>query len=579
MSSVMSTSTLTSEASDSADNAAAKAAQKARKDALGALLTDWGQPAQAQTRLSAALGVVQYALFIGFAWGAAMAVSALVNGASIWPGLALALVSAGLRALAQAGETRAGVEASAIVRGHVRRLSAEALARKGPAFSERSDSGQTASALVDAVEKLDGYFGRYRPLMQVVRGGPLIILIAAFLASYVVGLIFLITAPLLIVFMALVGAGAAAASKDQMDTLQRLAGRFNDRLQALETLNAFDAAKRESEGLARASDDFRVRTMKVLRLAFLSSGVLEFFAAVAVAGSAIYIGFSLLGELPFDPRETLTLQTGLFCLILAPEFYMPLRRLSAAYHDRADAEAGAEALLPLFEEGEDTGLLSGTPKALVQAPTLTFVRTGSVYADGRRGLSDLSFTAPAGQVTALWGPSGVGKSTALKLLMGYAPLSEGAILSDGTALTAPLLGQAAWIAQRPRVFHGTLKDNITLFDPDITDTAILAAAESAGVMDFASSLPDGLDTALGERGHGVSGGQAQRIALARALAVDMKLILLDEPTAHLDGEAEARFLDALKTAAQGRTVLIATHSPAVRAMADQVIELAAEART
>jgi len=550
----------------------AKTAQKARKAALGALLKAWGQPAATQTRLSAALGVAQYTLFIGFAWGAANAVDALVRGESIWPGLALALVSAVLRALAQAGETRAGVEASAIVRSHVRRQAALALADRGPAYTERLDSGQTASALIDAVEKLDGFFGRYKPLMQVVLIGPLVLMVAAFTASYVVGLIFLITAPLLILFMALVGAGAAAASKDQLSTLQRLAGRFNDRLQALETLNAFNAVEREQAGLAAASEDFRKRTMKVLALAFLSSGVLEFFAAVSVAASAVYIGFSLLGEMPFDTGEAITLKTGLFALILAPEFYMPLRRLSAAYHDRADAEAGAEALQPLFEASH-IAQPDAPALTLDTAPTLTFKAAGTVYPDGRRGLSPLTFTAPAGRITVLWGPSGVGKSTVLKLLMGYAPLSEGEVWIDQSRLTAPLLGQAAWIAQRPRIFHGSLKDNISLFDPAISDAKILAAAESAGVMDFAASLPEGLETHVGERGHGVSGGQAQRVALARALAVDMKLVLLDEPTAHLDGDAEARFLKALKRAAVDRTVLIATHSPAVRALADQLIDL------
>ncbi|MFW6413033.1 MAG: ABC transporter ATP-binding protein/permease, partial [Oceanicaulis sp.] len=376
----------------------------------------------------------------------------------------------------------------------------------------------------------------------------------------------------LIVFMALVGAGAAAASKDQLSTLRRLAGRFNDRLQALETLNAFNAARREREGLASASEDFRKRTMKVLSLAFLSSAVLEFFAAIAVAGTAVYIGFSLLGELPFDPGETITLKTGLFLLILAPEYYMPLRRLSAAYHDKADAEAGAEALAAFFEPDAHA---PAPAAALTAAPRVRFIEAGSIYADGRRGLEGLNFTAEAGRITALWGASGAGKSTALKVLMGYAPLSEGRVEIDGEALTGPLIGQAAWIAQRGRVFHGTLRDNITLFDADIADDAVRHAAEAAGVMDFAASLPDGLDTPLGERGHGLSGGQAQRVALARALAVDMKLLLLDEPTAHLDGEAEARFLEALKIAAKGRTVIIATHSPAVRAVCDAVVDMGA----
>ncbi len=576
-----------------------KAAQKARKARLAAYLKAWGAPASGLTRLGAAFGAAQYAVFIGFAWGAAWAVSALVNAQPVWPGLGLALVCAVLRAVLQAAETRMGVLASLKVRSTVRALAARRLVERGPSYVERADSGATASSLIDAVDKLDGFFGRYRPLMGVVMAGPLVIMAAAFSASYVVGLIFLVTAPLLIVFMALVGAGAAAASKDQLTTLQRLAGRFNDRLRALETLNAFNAAGRERDGLADASDDFRRRTMKVLAMAFLSSGVLEFFAAVSVAGSAIYIGFSLLGELPFDAGETITLQTGLFCLILAPEFYMPLRRLSAAYHDRADAEAGAEALAPLFDGPEDSmaalealnaerdhirdaDLAGESPEALFRsqgfetAPALTFREAGSVYADGRRGLAPLSFEAPAGQITALWGPSGVGKSTALKMLLGYAPLTEGAILVDGDATRTPLIGKAAWISQRPHVFFGDLIENISLFDESLPLERITAAAETAGVMDFAASLPDGLETRVGEKGYGLSGGQAQRLALARAWAVDMKLVLLDEPTAHLDGEAEGRFLEALKRISAGRTIVIATHSPAVRALADQVIELQME---
>ncbi len=551
-----------------------RADAKARRAGLAKLLKAWGQAGAAPERLAGAAGVGQVLAFIGFAWGASQAVSALVAGTPPWTGLMIALVSAGLRAVLQSVEARAGFEVSARVRAHVRRSASEALARRGPAYTERAASGETSSALIDAVEKLDGYFGRYRPLIPVVAVGPAVILIAAFSQSYVVGLIFLITAPLLIVFMGIVGAGAAAASKDQLDTLRRLAGRFNDRLQALETLNAFNAAQRERDGLAEASEDFRKRTMKVLALAFLSSAVLEFFAAVATAGTAIYVGFSLLGELPFDPGETLTLQTGLFLLILAPEYYMPLRRWSAAYHDRADAEAGAQALAPMFDADADTPVPAGAP--LDNAPSVTFSHVGTIYADGRRGLADLSFTAQAGAITALWGASGAGKSTALKLLMGYAPQSEGRIDINGEALTAPLIGKAAWIAQRPRVFHGTLRDNITLFDSSLPDARVTAAAEAAGVMDFAASLPAGLDTPVGERGHGLSGGQAQRAALARALAVDMKLILLDEPTAHLDGEAEARFLTALMRASQGRTVLIATHSPAVRAICDAVIDLDAE---
>ncbi len=553
-----------------ASNSTAKDAAKAAKARLASLLKDWGKAGARAERAASALGVLQAIFFIAFAWGAAGAVGALVKGEAPWPHLVLALIGAGLRAAAQAGETRLGFEAGALVRGHVRRTAAERLALRGPALAERTDSGETASALIDAVEKLDGYFARYRPLMPVVAVAPIIMLAAAYSQSWVVGTIFLLSAPALIFFTALVGAGAAAASRNQLATLRRLAGRFNDRLQALETLNAFNAAGREREGLADASEVFRKGTMKVLALAFLSSAVLEFFSALAVAGTAIYVGFSLLGALPFDPGETLDIRTGLFLLILAPEYYVPLRRMSAAYHDRADAEAGAEALAAFFHGEAREGPAA---KPLSSAPHVRFIGAGAVYADGRRGLESLDFTAEAGKITALWGASGAGKSTALKLLMGYAPLTDGAIEIDGEAVTAPLIGQAAWIAQRSRTFHGSLKDNITLFNDTISAETIQAAAEAAGVMDFAASLPDGLDTALGERGHGVSGGQAQRVALARALAVDMKLLLLDEPTAHLDGEAESRFLDALKHAAKGRTVIIATHSPAVRRICDAVVEM------
>ncbi len=545
------------------------------KRRLTARLKTWGRAGARASRLASLCGVLQYAVFAAFAWSAAGALAAVAAGQAFTGWVLAAAAAAVTRAALTAAEQRFGQEASLQVRAHVRSEAAGALARRGPAFTERADTGETASALVDSVEKLDGYFGRYRPLLPVVAAGPLLLVGAAFFESWVAGAIFLVTAPFLPMFMAVVGAGAAAASRDQLTVLRRLAGRFNDRLQALETLNAFNAAEAQAEGLETASEDFRRRTMKVLSLAFLSSAVLEFFAAIAVAGVAVYVGFALLGELPFDPGETLDLHAGAFVLILAPEVYMPLRRFSAAYHDRADADAAAESLIPFFE-GDDEPTPAARP--VETAPEIRFEGAGCVYPDGRRGLSDLSLAAEAGKITALWGASGAGKSTALKLLMGYAPLCEGEVRLDGEPMDGALIGQAAWIAQRPRVFHGTLRDNITLFDPSVPDDAVRRAAEIAGVMEFAAALPDGLDTRLGERGLGLSGGQAQRLALARAFVADMPVLLLDEPTAHLDGEAERRFLEALKRVAPGRTVLIATHSPAVRRICDAVFDLDAAGR-
>ncbi|KPP81368.1 MAG: ABC-type thiol reductant export system component CydD [Oceanicaulis sp. HLUCCA04] len=541
--------------------------------ALGALLTGWGQAGRGPSLLASACGIAQYALFIGFAGFAASAIAALVAGEPFVMAALLAALFAFVRAGAQALETRAGFEAAARVKAHVRMETARALAVKGPAFTERLETGAAGSALTDAVEKLEGYFGRYRPLMPVIAGAPILMVAAAFTQSWVVGLLFIITAPLLPLFMAIVGGAAAAASKDQIAVLARLAGRFNDRLQSLALLNAFNAAQREREGLAAASEDFRQRTMKVLRLAFLSSAILEFFAALSVAAIAIYVGFSLLGELPFDAGETVTLREGLFVLILAPEFYMPLRRLSAAYHDRADAEAAADTLRPLLRNVESGAAHPGIGP-FDMCPKITLSGVSCTYEDGRKGLKPVTLSIPAGKISVVWGPSGSGKSTLLKILMGFAPLSSGEVRVDGALMTAPLAGRAGWIGQNPRLFHGSLRDNITLHDPSIPGEMIERAVAEAGVADFLVHLSDGLDTPLGERGFGLSGGQIQRVALARALARDMKLVLMDEPSAHLDGEAEARFLDALLSNRDGRTILIATHSPAVRAIADEVFDIA-----
>jgi len=538
----------------------------------GALLRLWAKKAAPLTAASAALGVAQYALYAGFAWGAASAAAAFIAGESALPGLSLALACAVLRALAQWGEARSGFEAGARVRAHVRGEAARAMARRGPSFTEQSEAGAAASALIDSVEKLDGFYSRFRPLRVVAALGPLMLIAAAFQVSHAAGFLFLAALPVLAAAMALSGAGAAVAARGQMDALRRLAGRFNDRFQTLETLNAFNAAGRERAGLEAAADDFRKRTMKVLAAAFLTSGALELISAATIALTALYAGLSLTGRLPFDPGETLTLATGLFILLLAPEVFAPMRRLSGAYHDHGDAQAAA-ATLAAFMDAAGAPAPSRPAPAISRAPELSFIRAGSIYAPGRAGLATLSFTAPAGRMTCLWGPSGAGKSTALKLLMGYAPLTSGRIELDGEPLEAPLAGRAAWIGQNPRLFHGDLLNNITLGDPSITLQAAHEAAETAGVMEFANDLPGGLGAPVGEQGHGLSGGQAQRVALARALAADMKLLLLDEPTAHLDGEAEARFLDALVIAAKGRTVLIATHSAAVRARCHHVVEL------
>jgi ATP-binding cassette subfamily C protein CydD len=351
-----------------------------------------------------------------------------------------------------------------------------------------------------------------------------------------------------------------------------MSGHFADRIKGLGLLRLYGRGDAELQGIAQAADGVRVRTMKVLRIAFLSSTVLEFFASVSVAMVALYLGLSYLGMMSLHASVP-TLGTGMFCLLLAPEFYAPLRRLAAHYHDRANALAAASEVERLL--AEDTRLAPGpadtastgqqpaqrhAPLLRVQGATL---RPQGSAQDVLRGFS-LSLTD--GQRVALVGPSGSGKSTVLEALAGWLPPRQGRIvLREGV--------RVGYAGQRPYLFHGSIADNLRLADPSVSDARLQAVAEVAQVMRFARDLPQGLDTVIGERGFGLSGGEARRIGLARLLLREPDLLLLDEPTAFLDPQTEADLLQALAAHTRGRTVLMATHSEAAMRWADAIIDL------
>ncbi|WP_342067188.1 thiol reductant ABC exporter subunit CydD [Achromobacter kerstersii] len=480
-----------------------------------------------------------------------------------------------------AGE-RAGADAAERIKRHVRQALFSRMVAKGPYWSRGKASGELASAVVDQVEALDGFFAKYLPAMAAAAMLPVAFSVLLLPVDVVAGLVLLITAPLIPLFMALVGWGAQGASRRHLRAFARLSGFFADRLRGLSTLKLYGRADAEAASVVAASDALRQRTMSVLRIAFLSSAVLEFFAALGVAGVAVYIGLTYLGFL--DVRwSPLTLQAGLFCLLMAPEVYAPLRQFAAHYHDRATALAAVTQIAVLFDGLPQDEAVAQTRIGRAAASAslgAALALTGLTVTAPGRGvavLSDAALNLAPGEQVALMGPSGIGKSTLIEAIARLRP-SQGDIRIDGIPLAdwdeADLRGRVALIGQKPQLLAGSIADNIRLGCPDAADSDVHEAARRACVLEFAQALPEGLNTPLGSRGHGLSGGQAQRVALARLFLRDPGLILLDEPTAHLDDATQSRVLDEILAFAAGRTLLLATHSPAVAARFGRVLRVA-----
>jgi len=338
----------------------------------------------------------------------------------------------------------------------------------------------------------------------------------------------------------------------------------------LTTLKLFNASRREAAVVARLSDDYRTSTMKVLRVAFLSAVVLEFLATLGIAVVAVLIGFRLLyGHMHFQP--------GMFVLLLAPEFYLPLRTLGAHYHARMEAIGAAERILQILDTPVPS--VDGVRRPLMSASayTVRFENIAYAYADNPPVLETLNLTLEPGSITALMGASGAGKSTVLKLLLGFVAAQAGRIMINQQSLAdidpASWLSQVAWVPQRAHVFAGSVLDNLLLARPDASPEAVREAAEQAGAHDFIVTLPDGYDTVLGERGAGLSGGQIQRLGLARAFLKNAPVLLLDEPTANLDAHSQLLVHAAIRRLAQGRTVLLVAHRLSTAQLAERIVVL------
>lgn len=480
-----------------------------------------------------------------------------------------------LRALLAYVRERASFEAGKRLRVHIRAAVMDKLIKLGPAFIKGKPAGSWASIVLEQVEDLQDFYARYLPQISLAGFIPVLILAAVFPINWAAGLILLLTAPLIPMFMILVGMGAADANRKNFSALARLSGHFMDRLKGLSTLKLFHRGDAELKVIATASEEFRSRTMSVLRMAFLSSAVLEFFAAVSIAVLAVYFGFSYLGHLDFgyygahanissstDPDMggiPFSLFTGLFILILAPEFYQPLRDMGTHYHAKAQAIGAAEALITLLEHPEPE--FAGHVR-INSIETLSADNLEVFSVDGTRLLGPLSFELKEGERLALVGPSGAGKTSLLNALLGFLPY-KGHLLINGHELSALDLAHwrqhLAWLGQEPQLFHGTVRDNVALADPTLPDDTLWHLLAEANISDFVKAQTLGLDAPVGEQSSGLSVGQAQRIALARALGQQASLFVLDEPTASLDSQSEQAVSSALNRAMAGKMCIMVTH--------------------
>jgi ATP-binding cassette subfamily C protein CydD len=524
------------------------------------------------SRLPSLLLLIDTVGAIGFAAGLAGAVATVAAGSSDVAGwIALMLVAGAVRGGASMASLRTGARDAAATKKALRLNVVTALFRP---LAGDGMTGATLTSAVDEVEAVDGYVARFLPARRAAAIAPILVCVAIAFASPISAIILLLTLLPFIAAMALAGGAAAAESKRQFEALSRLSIPIADRLRALPVILAFGAVERETAGIAAASDAVAARTMRVLRVAFLSSASLEFFAALSVALVAVYTGFNLLGLLPAAVPEHLTLGRAFFALALAPEFYAPMRRLAAAYHDRQAAETASARL--------DAVIAAQAPAAPHWAragdgpPRVTFDRVTIRYPETDvAAVANFSLDIAAGEIVALKGRSGCGKSSLLHLLLGLVPATAGRIGIDGAWLPehATMARIAALSGQNPLLLAGTIAENIALSDPSPTRAAIEQAATRAGLAPALAQRSKGIDTDLDALGSGLSGGERRRIGLARAILKPAPLLLLDEPTAHLDAAAETAMIDTIRRTCIGRTVLIATHNPALAAIADRIIRM------
>lgn len=517
--------------------------------------------------LSRLLGVATGLLIIAQAWILARILNHMImenipREALLLPFILLVLIFI-LRAWLVWVREKVGFRAGVHIRREVRKQVLDRLQQAGPAWINGKPAGSWATLILEQIDDMHDYYARYLPQMALAAAVPLLIVLVIFPVNWAAAMILLGTAPLIPMFMAMVGMGAADANRRNFEALARLSGNFLDRLRGLETLRLFNRGAAETENIREASVDFRRRTMEVLRLAFLSSGVLEFFTSLSIALVAVYFGFSYLGELDFGHYGVgVTLFAGFLTLILAPEFFQPLRDLGTFYHAKAQAVGAADSLKtflesPLQSPTRGTLTVNNNDPVTLRAHNLIVLSP-----EGKALAGPLSFTLEPGKRVAIVGQSGAGKSSLLNVLSGFLPYEGSLTVNDAELRDLdPQAWRAllSWVGQNPQLPAPSLRDNVVLAAPDASVNAIQTALDNASVSEFIAQLPQGLDTPIGDQAAGLSVGQAQRVAVARALLTPCKLLMLDEPAASLDAHSEMKVMQALNAASLNQSTLMVTH--------------------
>ncbi|OOF64583.1 cysteine/glutathione ABC transporter permease/ATP-binding protein CydD [Rodentibacter sp. Ppn85] len=483
------------------------------------------------------------------------------------------IFSFALRALILWMREKIGFEAGRQLRNHIRRQILDKIHLVGPATINQKPAGSWASIMLEQVENLHNFYARFLPQQSLSVIVPIVILISVFPLNWAAALILMVTAPLIPLFMILVGIAAADSSQKNMDTLARLSAQFLDRLRGLETLRLFNRSSEQIQHIEKTTEHFRETTMDVLKLAFLSSAVLEFFTSISIALMAVYFGFSYLGQIEFGTYSApLTLFIGFFCLILAPEFYQPLRDLGTYYHDRAAGIGAADVIVDFLETDY---LTTQQNKRTITFESAVEIRAENLVVLSSQGVpltQPLSFHIPSNHNVALVGQSGAGKTSLINAILGFLPY-QGSLKINGQELRESDLANwrkhIAWVGQNPLLLQGTIKENLLLGDIQASDEEIDRALSLAQAKEFTDKL--GLDHEIKDGGLGISVGQAQRLAIARALLRKGKLILLDEPTASLDAQSENLVLQTLSEISCYQTTLMITHRIEELKQCDQIL--------